>query len=399
MPFCATPLRLDSSNNCQFGCAYCFARTRQGFGRGNKLRSANVDSLERRLKRVFAGKINSALDEFIEKRIPFQLGGMSDPFSKIEKKQESTLKFIRVLNQFDYPFIVSTKSALISSKKYLAELAGANAYVRFSTTVVSKRQRKHIDKGCPSIAELASAAEQLANIDIPVAFRFQPILPGHEQEGFELIDVASSAGVRHISSEYLKVPIDANLKFGKNLKALMRNEPVSYYISLGAKRYGREYNLPLSYKAKHLAAFFNHARDAGMSFGFGDNELLIHSDGNSCCNAADIYLRNASFFDTNIVGLAKKTKVGGKIHFKDFLSCWIPKGSVSTYLNSTSRLHTECIGEAEWLTYLRKIWLGKHGVYSPSYFDGISSSKNLDSSGLPVFKRESTEFSRSIGKP
>jgi len=69
--------------------------------------------------RVQKGEIASALDEFILKRIPFQLGGMSDPFSSIEEKAGVTLEFIKILNEFNYPFIISTKGTMLSQKAYL----------------------------------------------------------------------------------------------------------------------------------------------------------------------------------------------------------------------------------------------------------------------------------------
>jgi DNA repair photolyase len=103
-------LRLDSYNSCQFGCTYCFASTRQGFGRNSSLKISNPQALRDRIERVVSGKISSALDEFIENRIPFQLGGMSDPFTKIESNKNVSFEYLKILKEYDYPVIISTKS-------------------------------------------------------------------------------------------------------------------------------------------------------------------------------------------------------------------------------------------------------------------------------------------------
>jgi len=396
LAFCATPLRLDSYNNCQFSCGYCFARTRAGFGRDEKLQFASPDALRKRMERVSAGIIKSALDEFISRRIPFQMGGMSDPFSPIEVKEKRTLQFIRILNEYDYPFIVSTKSNLAGTIEYSSALSEANAYVRFSTTVVDERSRSGLDKGCASISEISYAAERLSSLGVPVSFRFQPIIPGHERSSESLLSTAFNCGVKHVSAEYLKVPLEANTKFSQELIDLLGGDPVSIYMALGSRKQGSEYSLPLSYRSSHLITMRNQSKSFGMTFGFADNELLLHSDGASCCSASNLYLRGANFFGANIVSLAKKKQVGERIYFSELASQWMPEHSLNSYLNSKSRLKAAQDEPVKWLSYLRKIWLGEHGQYSPLFFDGISSTGVLDEFGMPIYIRVISDFQEKL---
>lgn len=390
--FCSTPLRLDSYNRCQFGCGYCYASTRQGFGRDSRFQASNSTSLRKRFDRVFAGQIASALDEFIQKRIPFQLGGMSDPFSKIEEKSQVTLEYLRILKEYEYPVIISTKSDLIANDEYLDALSNSNSYVRFSTTVVDEAYRAQVDQGCPAIDKVASAARALVCINIPVSFRLQPILPGHESFAMELIHLASEVGVKHISAEYLKVSIDSNKKYGSGLKELYAGDLALAYSSYGAVRTGQEYALPLSYRKRHLINMAIAARSGNMTFGFADNDLLLHSDGNSCCNAANLYLRNANYFTGNIFSIAKRRKAGEKLYFVDYLSSWIPTKSISTYLNSKSRLAAFRDDIPDWLRYLANMWRGTYGLYAPNFFDGIESTSEQDLYGFPVFIRNPSDF-------
>jgi DNA repair photolyase len=393
LPFCATPLRLDTYNNCGYGCAYCFAKTRQGFGREQPLKVANPEILKKRLKRVVKGEIASALDEFILRRIPFQLGGMSDPFSNIEAKTGVTLEYIKVLNEFNYPFIISTKGTLLSSGKYLEVIKHSNCYIRFSTTIINEGYRSSVDKKCPPLKDIISCAGLLSSYDLPVSLRFQPIIPGHELSSFDLLDEASKNGVKHISAEYLKVPMDANLKFGSSLKRILSNNPVQHYRSLGAIKSGREFSLPLIVRQYWLIRMFEYARALGLSFGFADNDILHYSDGNSCCGAADIYLKDANFFRGNVLGAIKNKNDNDLILFDELLSHWIPNKKISSYLNSKARISIGNHDIPEWIGYLMKIWSGDLGVFKPSFFNGISNTLTLDEFGLPIYKKIKTEFS------
>lgn len=177
LAFCSTPLRLDSYNNCQFSCGYCFAATRQGFGRKNSLQISDPNTLEKKLKRIFSGNIKSSLDECIANRIPFQLGGMADPFPPIEKKRKVSLRYLQILANFNYPVIISTKSNLISDPEYLDVLSRSNVYVRLSTTVIDEMWRYEVDRGAPIFNQILVASEQISKLGIPVSFRFQPIIP------------------------------------------------------------------------------------------------------------------------------------------------------------------------------------------------------------------------------
>lgn len=390
--FCATPLRLDSYNRCQFSCEYCFASTRQGYGRNERLQVGNPASLLNRLKRVFEGKISSALDELISHRVPFQLGGMSDPFSRLESEKKVTLEYLKILKEYDYPVIVSTKSTKIMDPEYLDLITESNIYVRFSITVVDPKLQEKIDKGCPPLEEIALAARRLHTLGVPVCFRFQPIIPGHEQCFKDYLDVACESNVKHISAEFLKCPIDANIKFGKNLIGILNGNPIQRYKDLGALKQGREYILPITYRAPVLADMAKETRAKGLTFGFADNDLLLHSDGNACCAASNLYLKDANYFTANIVSLAKKKAIGEKLYFSEFLSGWVPTGAISTYLNSKARIVVSDSTKPEWLSYLKEMWVGKLGVFSPNYFDGIEVTNELDEYGLPVFIRSPSKI-------
>ena len=100
---------MDAYNRCQFGCEYCFAATRAGHGRRNALQAFKAEVFRSRMERVNRGEFASALDEFLSRRIPIQLGGMSDPFSPIEMDLGHTQKLMQVLKEYSYPYVISAR--------------------------------------------------------------------------------------------------------------------------------------------------------------------------------------------------------------------------------------------------------------------------------------------------
>lgn len=396
LAFCSTPLRLDAYNNCQFSCGYCFAATRQGHGRKNSLQISDPNILEKKLKRIFAGNIKSSLDECIANRVPFQLGGMSDPFSPIEKKRKVSLRYLQILADFNYPVIISTKSSLISEPEYLKVLSRSNAYVRFSTTVIDEMWRYEVDKGTPLINQILYSSEKISNLGIPVSFRFQPIIPGFENELERMVKSVSNAGAKHISLEYLKVPLDANQNFSQSLKNILCKNPIDFYIQLGAKKQGREYILPLKVRQPWLLSAFDLIKKENIRVGFADNDLLLHSDGNSCCNSSDEFLKGAGYFDANIASLLKSKDINQFIFFDEFLKRFIPKFDVSSHMNSKARLNEAHGLDYNWLVYLDNIWRGHLGIFKPSFFDGVEHTDELDSKGRPVYVRRLSEFEEAL---
>src|SRR5215472_1108197 len=124
--FCSSPIRLDSYNRCQFGCTYCFSRNRSLDTSLPGLKIANAVSFGDRLARVAQGRIRSAFDEFLAKRVPIQLGGLQDPFSGLEINHGTSLELLKILSQYKYPTIISTKSTLVAKEPYISRLKKMN---------------------------------------------------------------------------------------------------------------------------------------------------------------------------------------------------------------------------------------------------------------------------------
>lgn len=241
--FCSSPIRLDSYNRCQFGCTYCFSRNRSIETSLPGLKTAAPLAFKKRLARIAAGRIQSALDEFLASRVPIQLGGLQDPFSSVEVNRRTTLELLKVLNEYNYPTIISTKSTLPGKEPYLSLLQEMNVLVRFSACGVNEECRAKIEIGCPPIGELFETITSVSRIGIPVSLRIQPVIPGHEEAALTLARRAARAGVRHISFEYLKIGTEHKLQTVKRISAAIGTDVWKIMSERGIKRLGQDYTL------------------------------------------------------------------------------------------------------------------------------------------------------------
>ena len=91
--------------------------------------------------------------------IPLHWGGMSDPFQPVEKKERRSLEALKVLAETKYPFVVSTKNALIADEPYLELIKQSNCVVQFSA-VCPKYDK--MERGASPYAQRMEAAKKIA---------------------------------------------------------------------------------------------------------------------------------------------------------------------------------------------------------------------------------------------
>lgn len=391
LPFCSVPLRLDAYNKCQFSCAFCFAKARGGNSKPKGLQSAKPETLLARLNRVAAGKVRSATDEFLERRIPIQLGGMTDPFSPWERESGVTLELLKVLASFNYPTILSTKGTLAQSTDYLKVLANGNFYVRQSFTALEPKSLAQIERGVPTQRDRLQTMEALSHAGVPVSARLQPVFANSEKFAENTIAEAADAGAKHVSVEYLKWPVESNSTEQIRLSEILP-EAKAEYLHNGAKRVGREFVLPPEFKYPRLVSLKTHATRKGLVFGFADNEFLHMNEFDACCNAADLFLEGANFFDANILGLIRSQRDSDEIRFDTSLINWIPKHSVFSHLNSKSRPEKSNNEKDRYIDFLKEKWNASSWRSGPRSFWGISELGKKDTAGQDLFVCKTEEL-------
>jgi DNA repair photolyase len=204
--FCAAPIRLDSYDTCQFGCTYCFSRDRARAWASKGIHQANPFAFRQRMERVARGEIASAVDEFLARRVPLQLGGLQDPFTPIERELGVTRDVLEILRDFRYPTLISTKGSLLLTEPYLTLLSEMNVVVRLSAAGIREHLRKIVEPRSDGFETTIDRLTRLSGKGITCGLRIQPIFPGFEEEALAMATAAAEAGVKQLSFEYLKIP-------------------------------------------------------------------------------------------------------------------------------------------------------------------------------------------------
>jgi DNA repair photolyase len=383
--FCASPIRLDSYNRCQYGCTYCFSRRRAIDAANTGLGIANDEAFEQRLDRVGRGTLQSALDEFILRRVPIQLGGMQDPFPPMEESRGVTLRLLAVLKEHDYPTLISTKGGLFSKAEYLTLLREMNVHVRLSACGIAERFRADIEVGCSSFADTLLRIRMLRDANIPVSLRIQPVIPSFESDALEMATQAAAVGVQHVSFEYLKIPSEKLAVEIRRMSKVLGFDIWTEMQRRGIKRIGRDYTLVSDAKLPFLKSARQLCRGLGVRYGAGDTEFIHLSDGLGCCNGSSFFLRNANQFRCNFTGVLSNRMNDAKIRFRDLKPEWSPTKNVHGYLTTNSRGRDASLNYSSWMSLLAHRWNGDHGPYSPEFFSGVEWHGEWDQDRFKVY--------------
>lgn len=248
---CDLPIRFDTYIGCSHACRYCFAQKKQDIT--NIRKGEGVDGL----KRFIAGE-RAAETRWCDWDIPLHWGVMSDPLQPIEKEIGLSYKCLKVFEQTQYPFIISTKGALAGEEKYIEILEKCNCVVQISA-VCGKYDK--IEKGCPSYAERVEIMRKLSGRVKRVICRIQPYMHEVYDDVFENLKILSDAGVYGVIIE--------GMKYAKKKKGLVR--------------VGGDYCYPYKTIREDFEKLKEEGHKNGLKVYAGENRIRELGDSLTCC--------------------------------------------------------------------------------------------------------------------
>ncbi len=166
---CLYPFQIDPLyNGCTHGCKYCYAANiAHSFGLPfNEFKETDVEMLRKRLEHP-----RGRMGEFIKKKHPIRIGGMSDPFMR-GISHEKTYEVLDILNEFEYPYIILTKSYdIVNAMEHLdSKLAQIQISVANNNWILT-------EPNASSKIYRLMACETLSNNGFKVIGRIAPIIP------------------------------------------------------------------------------------------------------------------------------------------------------------------------------------------------------------------------------
>ncbi len=173
------------------------------------LRDAVTDpapSSIRYIEKFFYGHKTCMERELINQRSPVQIGMNSDPLQPIEKQYKITLRVLRILQDRQYPTVLTTKfpHALLGDE-YLRVLDGLPLAVQCSISTEDQALLSRLEPVAQSWKRRLAALEQLSNAGVHVILRLWPYIPDLCGNIEYLLGCAKDAGVKTVQCNHLKL--------------------------------------------------------------------------------------------------------------------------------------------------------------------------------------------------
>ncbi|MBE9570514.1 MAG: radical SAM protein [Proteobacteria bacterium] len=380
--FCGIPFRLDTKPKCALNCLYCFAMARGGRRTYQPL-LANVPSIYKRLSETFAEvpKIGSINSELLSRRVPVHFGGMSEPFSD-EQSTKVSLQLLRILNDFHYPIVLSTKNSHeLMKDETLNELKKLqHLVVQISIMTSNETLANIIEPNVPPTTHRLKTVRILRDEGIDVIVRLQPLLINLLDEmEHELIPMIGAAGSRHVVVEFLKLPIEKNVSLFREMCQKTNTDYYELYHRNKASRIGREWLLPNDFRWQKLQPIIAAIHMQEMTYGAADYGLYHLGDTDCCCGIDDVH-GFGNWFSGNISNVLRQRQ-SDHIYFDDLCKHWFPVKSIKRYMNSKCRLESDNTT----LGLLKSKWNRPGTTNAPDSYLGVKWKGDYDNSGNAVY--------------
>jgi DNA repair photolyase len=199
---------INPYRGCEHGCIYCYARPAHAY----MGLSPGLDFESKLFFKPDAAKLLEAeLSKPTYKPERIHIGGNTDPYQPVERKLKITRGLLQVLDRFNHPFSVITKSNLIVRDLDIvgpmAQRKLASAFV--SVTTLDRSLARAMEPRAATPAKRLEAIARLADAGVPVGVGFAPVIPGlndHELEA--VLEAGAKAGATAAMFVTLRLPLE-----------------------------------------------------------------------------------------------------------------------------------------------------------------------------------------------
>jgi DNA repair photolyase len=197
---------INPYRGCEHGCIYCYARPAHAY----MGLSPGLDFESKLFFKPEAGKLlEKELSRPSYKVDRIHIGGNTDPYQPAERSLKITRGVLKVLDAFNHPVGLITKSALVvRDLDILASMAERGLVKVFvSVTTLDRALARAMEPRAATPERRIWALKTLAAAGVPTGVGFAPAIPGlndHEMEG--VLERAAEAGVQEAMYVALRLP-------------------------------------------------------------------------------------------------------------------------------------------------------------------------------------------------
>lgn len=248
-------LSINPYRGCEHGCAYCYARPAHayvGLSPGLDFESklfAKPNAAEVLRKELMAKKYEPS---------HIVLGGNTDAYQPIEKRYRITRQILEVLNEFNNPVGIVTKSALVLRDLDILQEMAAKGIVNVAVSVTSldpKIARK-MEPRAATPAKRLQALEVLTASGVPTTVMVAPVVPAvNDSEVEAILKAASAAGVKEAGYIILRLPHELKELFREWLESEFPDRAKHVYSLVKNMREGQDYDSTYGKRLKGVGPY------------------------------------------------------------------------------------------------------------------------------------------------
>jgi DNA repair photolyase len=191
---------------CEHGCVYCYARPSHAY-------LGYSPGLDFETKLLYKPEVAELLEKELHKpgyvARPLALGSNTDPYQPIERTLKLTRSILGVMDRFNHPVTIVTKSAGVLRDLDILRLLAARDLVRVcvSITTLDPTLARCMEPRAASPARRLHAIAELTHAGVPTGLLAAPMIPAlNDAELERIVEAASRAGARWGGYVLLRLP-------------------------------------------------------------------------------------------------------------------------------------------------------------------------------------------------
>ncbi len=234
---------INPYRGCEHGCIYCYARPAHAYVG----LSPGIDFETRLFFKADAARLlEKELSRPSYKPKHIHIGGNTDPYQPTERRLKVTRSVLEVLQRFNHPFSIITKSALIARDADIIGEMGQRRLARafVSITTLDRKLARIMEPRAATPERRLQAVKALAEAGALVGVGFAPVIPGlndHELEA--VLKRAAEAGARQAMFTMLRLPREIKDLFREWLDAEVPDRAKRVMSLVRQMRGGLDYDI------------------------------------------------------------------------------------------------------------------------------------------------------------
>lgn len=260
-------LTINPYQGCQHRCAYCYA---------------TYEWSPEFYDKVYA---KSNAPEVIDKQLaawktdtigPVMVASATDPYQPAELRFNLTRRCVEILQKYNVPYYVFTKSTIIERDLELHKRYKDNCFIVWSLTTCSERIRRIVEPGTPPAERILATIKKFTKAGICCGVNIDPIMPlitDSEDELDAVVDGCTAAGLQHIFGAIMRLRSDIWERIKIILKLLEVQNGINEYKRIYQFEEPPTSNYALAdkrYSEKILGSLYQKIKSVGISSDFPD---------------------------------------------------------------------------------------------------------------------------------